>query len=140
MNEVTLNTFNEDTASIAEQESKSKDFKMISDFKGEIFGVATDNQAVFISMSFLHDVMLERPDIFDDKINIGELVIDLMEVFERLLYKTELSDTEIENELLNCIERADSFSELRFEVFYCDYYFSDINEKIKNGGYLIKNT
>ncbi len=125
----------------ASQESKSMDFEVISDFKGKVFGVEIDNQAIYDSMTYLYDVMTDdRPDIFDDKINIGQLVIDLMHAFKRQFYKTDCTDIDIENELAGCISSPDIFSELRFEVFNSDLYFTDINEKIKNGDYLIKNT
>ena len=125
----------------ASQESKSMDFEVVSDFKGKVFGVEIDNQAIYDSMTYLYDVMTDdRSDIFDDKINIGELVIDLMHAFKRQFYKTDCSDSDIENELAGCISLPDSFSELRFEVFNSDLYFADINDKIKNGDYLIKNT
>ena len=110
-------------------------FEVITDFKGKIFGVEIYSQVIFDSISYLHDEMLDRPDIFDDKINIGELVIDLMHAFKRQFYKADFSTTEIEKELSGCINIADSFSELRFEVFGSDFYFADINEKIKNGEY-----
>ncbi len=115
-------------------------FEVITPFKGKVFGVETNDHTTFNSVSFLHDEMLNRSNIFDENVNMAELVIDLMHAFERQFYKTDFSQAEIENELLNCINNAKSFSKLRFAVFNCgEYFFTDVNEKIKNGDYLVKN-
>ena len=114
-------------------------FEVVSDFKGKVFGVEINSESIFYSMSFLHEEILDRPDIFDDKINIGQLVIDLLYAFAQQYYKIDCLVTEIADELAGCLN-VDSFSELRFDVFGSDFYFTDINEKIKNGDYLAKNT
>lgn len=115
-------------------------FEVITPFKGKVFGVETDDHTTFNSVSYLHDEMLDRPEIFDESINIGALVVDLMHAFEDQFYKTDFSQAELENELSGCINIAESFSELKFDVFGSDKHFADINEKIKNGDYLLKNT
>ena len=112
-------------------------FNLITDFKGEIFGVKTNNQAIFNSMSFLYDEMLERSDIFNDNIAIKDFIIDLLNAFERQYDKEDISINDIEEQLLICINGTGSFSELEFEVFGDSSYFVDINEKIKNVEYLI---
>lgn len=114
-------------------------FEVITPFKGKVFGVETNDHTTFNSVSFLHDEMLNRSNIFDENVNMAELVIDLMHAFERQFYKTDFSQAELENELSGCIKNTTSFSELRFEVFNDDHHFADINEKIKNGAYLVKN-
>lgn len=115
-------------------------FEIITPFKATVFGVETDNQAVFNSVSYLHDTMLEKPEVFDEqKINIGALVGDLLMAFENIHLKTDYSQSELETELYQCIVRADSFDELGFQVYESDRHFEHINEKIADGAYLLKN-
>lgn len=113
-------------------------FEIITPFKATVFGIETNSQVAFDSVSYLHDAILGKPGVFDEqKIDIGSLVGDLLIGFENIHMKTDYSQSELETELYHCINLADSFDGLNFQVFGSDHCFKHINEKIKSGVYLL---
>ena len=66
----------------------------------------------------------------------GELVEELAgAVREQWLGNETLELSEIEGELVNCIEKAQKFSEIEFGIYGDDSYLEGINWKIRNNRY-----
>lgn len=125
--------------------------QVTSKFQATVYGNTTDSPMIFDIMNFLHNAMLENEhDVFFDsetdenaenaekqpKINMTEFMADLMYSVDRCYFKFEyFNQAEVESELESSIRNCGNFAELSFSINGIDYYFTDINEKIKNGAY-----
>lgn len=116
--------------------------QVTSKFRATVYGNETESPTIYDIVNFLHDAMLENEHnvFFDDekqqKINMPKFMADLMYSIDRCYFTFEyFNQAEVESELESSIRNCENFAELSFSINGIDYYFTDINEKIKNGFY-----
>lgn len=115
-------------------------FEIITPFRATVFGNKVNDEVIYHTLNYVYNIMLNNSEIFDEsKINFKEFFSDLNDALENNNAQFHFSQEESEQELYNCLNSAQSFDELEFWYFDTDIGFEQMNEKIKNGAYLIKN-
>ena len=111
---------------------KNEQIKM-QEFIGKINGVEIKNEANYNAMCFIMDNLSSE---FDKTEVTEEFVKELSEAMGELWLGNDMLEfSEIEKEFYDCINTADSFSEIEFGIYGNDYYLEEINKKIKNNRY-----
>lgn len=107
------------------------------EFIGTINGVEIKNESDYNTMCYIMDNLSLN---FEETEVTQDFIKDLSSAIRELWLGNEMLEmSEIEREFVDCIETAGSFSEIEFGIYGEDDYLEEINKKIKNGDYLIKN-
>jgi len=103
--------------------------QVIQKFKAKINSVEFDENQIYRTTEFILEEINEKfGEIYTD-----EFIKDLASVIERYFFKVDnLSVSELEWNMSNDIERAETFKDIKFK----DYYINHINDNIKDGSYL----
>lgn len=115
-------------------------FEIISPFKATVFGNKVNDEAIYHTLNYVYNIMLNKPEIFDEsKINYKEFFEDLIFGLESNEVQFYFAQEDIQDAVRDCLRYAKKFEEIQFWVYESDYGFESMNEKIKNGAYLLKN-
>ena len=107
------------------------------EFIGTINGVEIRNENDYNSICYIMDNLSLN---FEETEVTQDFVKDLSVAVRELWLGIEtLEMSEIEREFVDCIETSQNFSEIEFGIYGEEHYLEEINRKIKNGDYLIKN-
>jgi hypothetical protein len=102
---------------------------VLQKFKARINSVEFDDYQLYMTTEY---VLEEINDKFGE-VYTDEFIRDLAAVIERYFFKVDnLIVSELEWNMSNDIENAETFKEIEFT----DYYINEINDKIKNDSYL----
>jgi hypothetical protein len=102
---------------------------VLQSFKARINSVEFDDYQLYMTT----DRILEEIDDKFGTIYTDEFIKDLADVIQLYFFKVDkLIVSEIEWNMLNNIEDAETFRDIQFT----DYYINHINEQIKDGSYL----
>ena len=107
------------------------DAKINSEFEGEINGVKIVNKELYLTtLWFLEGITSKFPDV--------ELNDKFIDDFTEAVSAYGDSYYDIDEKLAECVKKAEKFEKLYIEIDDGDDFnpFEDVNEKIKNGGYL----
>ena len=103
--------------------------EVLQSFKARINSVEFDDYQLYMTT----DRILEEIDDKFGTIYTDEFIKDLADVIQLYFFKVDkLIISELEWNMLNDIEDAETFQDIQFS----DYYVNHINEQIKNGSYL----
>lgn len=103
--------------------------KTIQEFLGTINGVEFKSYKLFMSMEYiLGRIQSEFGTSEDIDVFTPEFIEDFSDVIEDVYFRSELSYENIEEELETCIEEADSFEDIHFEIYGLESDFDYINE------------
>lgn len=117
------------------------EFKVIQEFKGEIFGMSADCQDAYYATDYFHDVICQhKPELLDILVSKAEFFQDFYACCARAYYKTDCyNPSEFESEIAwtfkQWAESNKPFTDLHMMSDY-DCYFEWFNEKIKAGYFL----
>ena len=102
---------------------------VLQKFKARINSIEFDDRQLYMTTEY---VLEEINDKFGE-VYTDEFIRDLAAVIERYFFKVNnLIVSELEWNMSNDIENAETFKEIEFT----DYYINEINYKIKNDSYL----
>ena len=102
---------------------------VLQKFKARINFIEFDDRQLYMTTEY---VLEEINDKFGE-VYTDEFIRDLAAVIERYFFKVDnLIVSELEWNMSNDIENAETFKEIEFT----DYYINEINDKIKNDSYL----
>jgi hypothetical protein len=102
---------------------------VLQSFKARINSVEFDDYQLYMTT----DRILEEIDDKFGTIYTDEFIKDLADVIQLYFFKVDkLIVSELEWNMLNNIEDAETFRDIQFT----DYYINHINEQIKDGSYL----
>jgi hypothetical protein len=102
---------------------------VLQKFKARINSIEFDDRQLYMTTEY---VLEEINDKFGE-VYTDEFIRDLAAVIERYFFKVDnLIVSELEWNMSNDIENAETFKEIEFT----DYYINEINDKIKNDSYL----
>ena len=102
---------------------------VLQSFKARINSVEFDDYQLYMTT----DRILEEIDDKFGTIYTDEFIKDLADVIQLYFFKVnKLIISELEWNMLNDIEDAETFQNIQFS----DYYVNHINEQIKDGSYL----
>lgn len=102
---------------------------VLQSFKARINSVEFDDYQLYMTT----DRILEEIDDKFGTIYTDEFIKDLADVIQLYFFKVDkLIISELEWNMLNDIEDAETFQDIQFS----DYYVNHINEQIKDGSYL----
>lgn len=103
--------------------------KTIQEFLGTINGVEFKSYKLFMSMEYiLGRIQSEFGTSEDIDVFTPEFIEDFSDAIEDVYFGSELSYENIEEELETCIEEADSFEDIHFEIYGLESDFDYINE------------
>ena len=103
--------------------------KTIQEFLGTINGVEFKSYKLFQSMEYILERIQSEFKTSDDvDVFTSEFIEDLADAIEYVYFGSELSYENIEEELETCIEEADSFEDIHFEIYGLESDFEYINE------------
>lgn len=103
--------------------------EVLQSFKARINSVEFDDYQLYMTT----DRILEEIDDKFGTIYTDEFIKDLADVIQLYFFKVDkLIISELEWNMLNDIEDAETFQDIQFS----DYYVNHINEQIKDGSYL----
>lgn len=103
--------------------------KIIQEFLGTINGVEFKSYKLFMSMEYiLGRIQLEFGTSEDIDVFTPEFIEDFSEAIEDVYFGSELSYEDIEEEMETCIDKADSFEDIHFEIYGLVSDFEYINE------------
>lgn len=103
--------------------------EVLQSFKARINSVEFDDYQLYMTT----DHILEEIDDKFGTIYTDEFIKDLADVIQLYFFKVDkLIISELEWNMLNDIEDAETFQNIQFS----DYYVNHINEQIKDGSYL----
>lgn len=105
----------------------------VQEFIGKINGVEIKNEGDYtVTCQIMDKLSFE----FEKTEVTKEFVKELSETVRELWLGNDMLEmSEIEKEFCECIDTADSFSEIEFGIYGEDYYLEEINKKIKNNRY-----
>lgn len=102
---------------------------VLQSFKARINSVEFDDYQLYMTT----DRILEEIDDKFGTIYTDEFIKDLADVIQLYFFKVDkLIISELEWNMLNDIEDAETFIDIQFS----DYYINHINDQIKDGSYL----
>lgn len=102
---------------------------VLQSFKARINSVEFDDYQLYMTT----DRILEEIDDKFGTIYTDEFIKDLADVIQLYFFKVDkLIISELEWNMLNDIEDAETFRDIQFS----DYYINHINDQIKDGSYL----
>ena len=102
---------------------------VLQSFKARINSVKFDDYQLYMTT----DRILEEIDDKFGTIYTDEFIKDLADVIQLYFFKVDkLIISELEWNMLNDIEDAETFQDIQFS----DYYINHINDQIKDGSYL----
>lgn len=102
---------------------------VLQKFKARINSIEFDDRQLYMTTEYV----LEKINDKFGEVYTDEFIRDLAAVIERYFFKVDnLIVSELEWNMSNDIENAETFKEIEFT----DYYINEINEKIKNDSYL----
>lgn len=102
---------------------------VLQSFKARINSVEFDDYQLYMTT----DRILEEIDDKFGTIYTDEFIKDLADVIQLYFFKVDkLIISELESNMLNDIEDAETFRDIQFS----DYYINHINDQIKDGSYL----
>ena len=107
------------------------DIKRIQSFIATINGVEFTNEIRFNIIEYLLNLIQNRFNIDFNKY----LIEDLDELINDLYINSELSYSDIEQLLSDCIFNAETFDSLQFNVTYMDDYTEWMNGRLANKAY-----
>lgn len=107
------------------------DIKRIQSFIATINGVEFTNEIRFNIIEYLLNLIQNRFNIDFNKY----LIEDLDELINDLYINSELSYSDIEQLLSDCILNAETFDSLQFNVTYMDDYTEWMNGRLANKAY-----
>ena len=103
--------------------------EVLQSFKARINSVEFDDYQLYMTT----DRILEEIDDKFGTIYTDEFIKDLADVIQLYFFKVDkLIISELEWNMLNDIEDAETFRDIQFS----DYYINHINDQIKDGSYL----
>lgn len=103
--------------------------EVLQSFKARINSVEFDDYQLYMTT----DRILEEIDDKFGTIYTDEFIKDLADFIQLYFFKVDkLIISELEWNMLNDIEDAETFQDIQFS----DYYVNHINEQIKDGSYL----
>lgn len=103
--------------------------EVLQSFKARINSVEFDDYQLYMTT----DRILKEIDDKFGTIYTDEFIKDLADVIQLYFFKVDkLIISELEWNMLNDIEDAETFQDIQFS----DYYVNHINEQIKDGSYL----
>lgn len=112
-----------------ERIEKHMEVKTIQEFLGTINGVEFKSYKLFMSMEYiLGRIQSEFGTSEDIDVFTPEFIEDFSDAIEDAYFGSELSYENIEEELETCIEEADSFEDIHFEIYGLESDFEYINE------------
>ena len=103
--------------------------QVIQKFKARINSIKFDDYQLYMTTEYiLEEINNKFGEVYTD-----EFIQDLAAVIERYFFKVDnLIISELEWNMSNDIENAESFKDIEFT----DYYINEINNRIKDGFYL----
>lgn len=114
--------------------------KTIQEFLGTINGVEFKSYKLFMSMEYiLGRIQLEFGTSEDIDVFTPEFIEDFSEAIEDVYFGSELSYEDIEEEMETCIDKADSFEDIHFEIYGLVSDFEYINEVFETNPYKYVN-
>ena len=104
------------------------DVKISREFKGYINTVKFDDRNIFnLTKEALNSIVYNFGEVFTD-----EFIFDLSIAIGKCLYKEDgYPINKLDYELIEYIQKANSFEEIAFKIIY----FDEVNEEIKRGTY-----
>ena len=102
------------------------DVKISREFKGYINTVKFDDRNIFnLTKEALNSIVYNFGEVFTD-----EFIFDLSIAIGKCLYKEDgYPINKLDYELIEYIQKANSFEEIAFKIIY----FDEVNEEIKRG-------
>ena len=103
---------------------------IIQEFIGEIDNVIINDENVYFTVEHVTDAIEEK-----FKIRNPKLTEDLFYAIDMLYYENDTPIGELEEEIHHCLSKANTFKDLKFEIFGSTDKLDKLNENIKNRVY-----
>ena len=111
-------------------------FRVLHHFVGEAYGKPTYNAYVYYVLRDVFQHLVKTYEVI--QLNEQALCTDLFFAIKDCWYKTDLTLSEIQEELISCINKEVPLNQLRFSVYEKTEFFDELNEKFTNDAYIIK--